>query len=81
MAVSAWWVWRQSGFRGASLALAAFGIQLLLNVGWSWCFFGLHNPAAACLEIIFLWVAIAATVVLFWRHSAVAAILLLPYLF
>lgn len=79
-ALSAWLVWRQNGFRGASYLLAAFGIQLLLNLAWSWCFFGLHNPGIAFLDIIFLWLAIFVTVVLFWQHSTWAGILLLPYI-
>jgi translocator protein len=80
MAVAAWLVWRQSGFAGSHASLGAFGIQLLANVCWSWCFFGLHGPGIAFWDIIFLWLAIAVTLILFWRCSIVAGALLLPYL-
>jgi tryptophan-rich sensory protein len=80
MAVSAWLVWRQNGFRGSANPWTAFGIQLVLNVGWSLCFFGLHKPGVAFLDIVLLWLAILMTIVLFWRRSTPAGILLLPYL-
>lgn len=80
MAVAAWLVWRQAGLARAAMPMALFGIQLLLNALWSWLFFGLHNPGAAAVEIIFLWMAIAAITVAFWRRSTLAGILLVPYL-
>jgi tryptophan-rich sensory protein len=80
MAVSAWLVWRRDGFGNARGALTAFCCQLLLNAGWSWCFFGLHRPGLAFVEILFLWAAILTTLLLFWRTNRLAAMLLLPYL-
>src|SRR5574340_1464208 len=79
MAVAAWLVWRQAGF-GARGALLLFLAQLVLNVGWSALFFGLHRPALAFFEIIVLWLAILASTIAFWPHSLAAGILLLPYL-
>ena len=57
-----------------------FGIQLVLNVLWSYLFFGRRSPGWALVEIVFLWAAIAATTGAFWRVSRTAALLLLPYL-
>ncbi len=57
-----------------------FGTQLALNVLWSWVFFGRRSPGWALVEIVFLWTAIAATVIGFWKVSRTAALLLLPYL-
>lgn len=79
MAVSVWLVWRRRD-RNVSRPLALFAVQLTLNVGWSWLFFGLHAPLVALIEIVILWIAIAATIVSFWRYSRPAAILLIPYL-
>jgi tryptophan-rich sensory protein len=59
--------------------LALFGIQLLLNVAWSALFFGLRNPGAALINIVLLWCAILATMIAFWRRSAPAGWLMLPY--
>lgn len=80
MAISAWLVWKKSGFSAARTALTAFGIQLLLNGMWTALFFGLHSPGLAFAEILALWAAIAATMAMFLRHSRIAALLLAPYL-
>ncbi|HWB34176.1 MAG TPA: TspO/MBR family protein [Candidatus Paceibacterota bacterium] len=61
-------------------ALVIFFIQLALNVGWSFLFFGLKSPAMAALEIVLLWLAIAASIWAFARVSRAAAWLLLPYI-
>lgn len=80
MAVAAWLVWRARGFGGAPGALALFGVQLALNVAWSWLFFGLRSPGLALADLVALWVAIVATAVAFRRVRPVAGGLLLPYL-
>lgn len=77
MAVAAWLVWRRAGWRSAHIL---FGIQLLLNLGWSALFFGLQNPALALIEITALWLAIAGTLAAFRPYDRIAALLLLPYL-
>lgn len=77
MAVAAWLVWRRSGW---TAALALFGLQLGLNLGWSALFFGAQQIGLALIEIAILWLAIAATTRSFARHDRRAAILLLPYL-
>ncbi|HOW72801.1 MAG TPA: tryptophan-rich sensory protein [Phycisphaerae bacterium] len=80
MGISAWQVWRRTGLRAATVPLALFGIQLLLNAAWSGLFFGLRSPGAALLDIVLLWCAILGTVIAFWRRSAPAGWLMLPYL-
>jgi benzodiazapine receptor len=77
MGVAAWLVWRA---HGPVWALGLFVAQLLLNAAWSWLFFGRHRPDLALLDIAALWLAIAATVVAFWRVRPLAGALLLPYL-
>lgn len=61
------------------VALALFGIQLILNTLWSVIFFGLHSPGGALVEIVFLWLAILATIIVFVKISRTAAWLLVPY--
>ncbi|MFH1066003.1 MAG: TspO/MBR family protein [Nanoarchaeota archaeon] len=62
------------------MAVYSFGIQLLLNVAWSFIFFGMHSPAYAFIEIIVLWLAILMNIILFYRISRKAAFLQLPYI-
>ncbi|MCX6843538.1 MAG: tryptophan-rich sensory protein [candidate division WOR-3 bacterium] len=81
MAVAAWLVWKQGvGAAGVKLALAVFLVQLILNALWSILFFGLRSPLAGMVDIVVLWLAILATVILFFRVSVPAGILLLPYI-
>lgn len=80
MAIAAWLVWRQAGFRDARGALTLFLIQLAVNALWSWLFFVWHLGAAAFVGTLVLWGLIAATLVTFWRESWPAGALLLPYL-
>jgi tryptophan-rich sensory protein len=81
MAVAAWLVWKQGiGTPGVKLALAAFLVQLVLNALWSILFFGLRSPLAGLIGISGLWLAILATIILFFRVSVPAGVLLLPYI-
>jgi tryptophan-rich sensory protein len=80
MALAAWLVWRQGGWRVAKTALVLYLLQLALNVLWSWLFFGWKQGALAFADILLLLVLIVATVVAFHRVRPAAAWLLLPYL-
>jgi translocator protein len=80
MASAGWLVWRKLGARAALTPLFFFGLQLVLNALWSVFFFGLHNPGAAFVEILLLWLSIGVTIFLFWRVRVLAGALLLPYL-
>ena len=79
IAVSGWLVWRRAGWSGARTALTVYAVQLVLNALWTPLFFGAGLFGLAFAEILVLWVAIVATMVLFARHSRPAAALLLPY--
>lgn len=79
MGVAAWLVWRVTGWT-LSLPLMLFAVQLVLNVLWSVLFFGLQNLAAGLVGILVLWVAVAATLVVFWRVIRWAGALFVPYL-
>jgi benzodiazapine receptor len=79
MAAAAWRVWRSTGTR--SLEMAAYAVQLALDFGWSWIFFGLHRTGAAFSEILILDLAILTTTILFFRRDRLAGLMFLPYLF
>lgn len=79
MAVAAWLVWRKAGTT-PPLPLALFFVQLALNLEWSFLFFGAKRPDLAFIDIVLLWLAIAATIWAFSRVSTVAAWLMVPYI-
>jgi benzodiazapine receptor len=78
MAFAAWRVWKVTGWR--SVEMAAFAVQLILNLAWSAIFFTLHNIGGALIEIVILDLTILATAILFARRDRIAGLLLLPYL-
>lgn len=80
MGIAAWLVWRRVGFNGGKVALTLYAVQLALNAAWSPLFFGLRNPLAGLVDIVFLWVAIVVTTILFWRLTPLAGWLFMPYL-
>ena len=81
MGVAAFLVWKRGlDKKAVRVALLLFLVQLVLNSFWSIIFFGLHNPGAAFIEIIFLWLAILATIISFYKVVPKAAYLLIPYI-
>lgn len=80
MAIAAWMVWKPEGIKAAAMALTLFAVQLVLNVAWSWIFFGMHQSGWAFVEIVILWLAIVGTTVAFFRCSKIAGWVMLPYL-
>lgn len=65
---------------GTGQALALWSVQIALNTLWTPVFFGLRRMGAGLVIISLLWLAVAATMVAFWRHDAIAGLLFLPYL-
>lgn len=81
MGIAAFLIWEKGSARkDVQIALSIFIGQLILNTLWSIIFFGLHNLGGAFIEIMFLWLAILATIVAFARISRLAAWLLVPYI-
>lgn len=80
MAVAAWRVWLAPPSGERRWGLRLYGLQLALNFGWSFLFFGLMAPAAALIEILWLLGFIAATTWFFARADRIAGLLFTPYL-
>lgn len=80
MAIAGWIVWKPAGFRAAAGPLTLFSLQLLFNFAWSWIFFKQHQVGWAVVDLVFLWLAIVATMLTFFRRSRLAGWLLVPYL-
>lgn len=80
MGTAAWLVWQERHVHDVWLSLGLFFGQLVLNVAWSFIFFGLQRPGLALVEIIILLLAIVLTTISFLRHSGYAFWLMMPYL-
>ena len=81
MGISLYLIWSK-GLRDKKVktAVIIFAIQLILNMLWSFLFFGLQSPLYAFIEIIILWLAILLTITSFYKISKIAGYLLLPYI-
>lgn len=62
-------------------AYTAFVVQILLNIAWSFLFFGKHWVFVALIDIMVLDIAIVWTMMRFMKIQKLAAWLLAPYLF
>ncbi len=81
MGISLYLIWQEGLERKeVKVGIFVFGVQLALNILWSFLFFGLQSPFYAFMEIILLWLSIFLTIVLFSKISKIASILLVPYL-
>jgi translocator protein len=79
MAVAASIVWLSRARGDVCCPLCAFGVQLVLNLAWSVCFFALRSPLLAFLDVCVLWVVVAVTTAEFFLVSRTAGWLMVPY--
>jgi benzodiazapine receptor len=79
MAVAAWLVWQEGGWKARKRELGLYLFQWVLNALWTPLFFGLQRPGLAFAEILVLDLALLATLISFWRVRRAAGLLLVPY--
>lgn len=78
IAVAGWMVWKAGG--GFNVAVAIWGVGLVLNALWSYIMFGRHDITLALVDVTALWLATAAFIVAAWGIDQRAAYLFMPYL-
>lgn len=71
---------RASGAAQQRVLLGCLLVNSVLNVAWSWLFFGLRRPDLALVEWAALWLSIVALMWACGRIERLAGLLLLPYL-
>ena len=80
-AISGVLAWRNAHtLSGRQWIIGLFAANGFLNVLWSLLFFKLHRPDIALAEVGLLWLSIFALIVALFRRSALASLLLVPYL-
>jgi tryptophan-rich sensory protein len=73
--------WRHAPSPHSQILVAGlFGVNVVLNVGWSFFFFFSRRPDLALREVVVLWLSIAALIAALAGISALGAALLVPYL-
>ena len=64
----------------ADTIIGLFALNAFLNITWSMLFFRVQRPDWAFIEVLLLWLSIAALLAYSARHSRNAALLFTPYL-
>ena len=80
MGISLYFIVQQPASKTKTQALVVFGVQLFLNFWWSIIFFTFKDLLFALIEIIVLWIFIAAMIYLFRKLKPIAGYLQIPYL-
>jgi tryptophan-rich sensory protein len=80
MGIAAWRVQRTDDQGGVRREMTLYVVQLALNALWTWLFFAWRQGMWAFVEILVLWLLIAATIRAFRRRDRIAALLLVPYI-
>lgn len=81
MGISFYLVWEKRNKKGVGRdLLLLFLIQLLINLMWSWLFFGLRSPELGFVNIFVLCGVLAYTTYKFYLADKIAGLLLMPYL-
>lgn len=80
-AISAWLGWHAIPSRGMRrLALIWWAMNAFFNVFWSLIYFKWQRPDWALFELPFIWLTVLVLIVIHWKYSRSASLLLLPYL-
>lgn len=81
LGISAYLIWRRGWIKKeVKIALAIFALQFIVNLKWTFVFFGLHSPLLGLIAIVVLWILILLTIFKFYQLSKVAGLILVPYL-
>jgi tryptophan-rich sensory protein len=73
--------WNAAPDHGAHVTLLVlFAVNGVLNIAWSFLFFKRRRPDWALIEVVPLWLSIAALAICLGRITPIAGWLMLPYL-
>jgi tryptophan-rich sensory protein len=80
LGISFFLIWNLEAGKERNQAIGIFLVQLLLNFGWSFCFFYFKMIGLALVEIVVLWSTIVFMLARFYKLKPLAAYLNIPYL-
>jgi len=64
---------------GQAMLIAVYAANFLFHLLWSPLFFKYQRPDWALVEVVFLWLSVAAMLALTWSLDSLAGIMILPY--
>lgn len=79
IALSIYLMWMRSTREQRMLAGSLFAVNLVLNMLWTYFFFGMHRPTLALVDLAMILLSTVALVLVLWRIDRRASLLLVPY--
>jgi tryptophan-rich sensory protein len=79
IAISGWLVYVREKTPIRRFVLQVYGAQLILNLSWTWLFFGLQSPLFALIDMVILFCTICYYIVISRKLARWATILFIPY--
>lgn len=80
LGISLFLIWKLGPGKERNQAILVFSVQLLLNFGWSFCFFYFKMIGITLVDIVALWLMIVIMLYRFYRLKPLAAYINIPYL-
>ena len=81
LGLSAYLIWKKGWVnKDVKITLGIFALQFIVNLKWTFLFFGLHSTLLGLIAIAILWVLIVLTIIKFYQLSKPAGLLMIPYL-
>jgi translocator protein len=80
LGISLFLIWKLETGKQRNQAILVFTVQLLLNFGWSFCFFYFKMIGLALFDIVALWIMIVIMLIRFYKLKPLAAYINIPYL-
>lgn len=80
IAIAGWRLWQRRYDPGMGSLVLLYMVQLIMNWGWSFVFFGAHLLWLSFIWIFVLAGLVAVLIILAYKKERVTAYLLLPYL-
>ena len=80
IALSLYFSWIKAKNKNKKKIAIVFSINLILNILWSFLFFGLRNPLLGFIELIILWISIIVMIKTTYKIDKKSSYLLIPYL-
>lgn len=79
-AVSIWLIYVSENVEVRTKAINLFIAQMGLNILWSYLFFEMKSIGPSLIDIIIMDIIVIICIILFYKISKIASILLLPYI-
>jgi tryptophan-rich sensory protein len=80
ISLSLYSIWTKANKKAKTKIAILFGVNLFLNLFWSFLFFYLKNPVISFFEVVLLVLSTVSIIYYSWKINKCSSYLLIPYL-